>query len=622
MKLLPLLAACLATVWTGAGATRAAEQPARPNILWITCEDISPDLGCYGVEGAVTPNLDRLAAHGVRYSRAFALAGVCAVSRSCLFTGMYSSSLGSQGMRFRTRLPDHVLGYSEYLRRAGYYTTNNVKTDYNFAVPREAWDDCSRKAHWRGRKPGQPFMAVFNLTMTHESQIRCPPQRYKAHMARVPESLRHDPARVRVPPFHPDVAESRRNWATYHDLITGMDLQVADILKQLDEDGLADDTIVFFYSDHGAGMPRCKKWSYDSGTRVPLIVRFPKNFRRLAPSGPGTVSDRLVSFVDFAPSVLSLAGVEIPEHMQGEAFLGPQATKPRKYVYTIRDRMAERHEMVRGVRSHRYLYLRNYMPHLSRARFTTYTQQMPTTQAWQRLAAEGKLEGPAALFFEPRKPLEELYDCEADPDNLHNLAEDAQFEAVLREHRSAQVAWLRETRDLGFLPECDMLERSQGSTPREMGCDDARYPLEDIFAAASLVGRGQGALPQLLENMNHEDPAVRFWAVLGVAALGDDAGPAAEKLVDVLSDDSSPVVRLAAAEGLLRIGAEADVTPTALEGLKHESPWVRVRAGVVLDLMGERGRAALPAVREALKRKSQFGYENRLLGRLVSQWER
>jgi len=619
MKNLAATLPCLAALLFSPPAARAGDAPARPNVLWITCEDISPDLGCYGVEGAITPNLDKLAARGIRYTHAFALAGVCAVSRSCLATGMYSSSLGSQGMRFRTRLPEHVKCFPEHLRGAGYYTTNNVKTDYNFAVPPGAWDECSNKAHWRGRKAGQPFFAVFNFTMTHESQIRCPPERYEAHMRRVPEELRHDPAKVNVPPFHPDVPESRRNWATYHDLITGMDLKVADVLKQLDEDGLADETIVFFYSDHGAGMPRCKKWSYDSGTRVPLIIHFPEKFRQLAPGGPGTVSDRLVSFIDFGPSVLSLAGVPIPEHVQGRAFLGPQAAEPRQYVYTIRDRMAERHEMVRGVRSHKYLYLRNYMPHLTRARFCTYTQEMPTTRVWEQLAAEGELEGPPALFFEPRKPLEELYDCEADPHNIRNLAGDPQYETVLEEHRAAQVAWLRETRDLGFLPEYDMLQRAEGSTPYEMGRDDAKFPLERIFAAASLVGMGNGVLPQLLENLGGDDPAVRFWAVQGLAALGDGARPQADKLVAAMKNDPSPVVRLAAAEALLRIGAEADVMPAALEGMKHQSPWVRLRAGVVLDLMDEAARPALPAMREALKLKSQFGYENRLLSRLVKE---
>jgi len=602
-----------------AGSIHAAEPPSRPNLLWITCEDISPDLGCYGVEGAITPNLDRLAAEGVRYTHAFALAGVCAVSRSCLLTGMYSSSLGSQGMRSWTVLPEHIKGYPEYLRRAGYYTTNNVKTDYNFAVPPEAWDECSRKAHWRNREPGQPFMAVFNFTMTHESQIRCSQKRYEAHMRRVPKELRHDPAEVRVPPFHPDVPESRRDWARYHDLITGMDLQVADILGQLDEDGLADDTIVFFYSDHGAGMPRCKKWSYDSGTRVPLIIRFPKKFQHLAPSEPGTVSDRLVNFVDFAPSVLSLAGIDVPEHIQGRAFLGPQDTKPREYVYTIRDRMAERHEMVRGVRSKQYLYLRNYLPHLSRARFCTYTQQMPTTQVWERMAAEGKLEGPPTLFFEPTKPLEELYDCDADPHNIRNLAGDPKYEAVLREHRSAHIDWLHKTRDLGFLPEYEMLERVEGGTPFEMGRDAAKYPLEKVFAAASLVGSGTDAASQILANLGENDPAVRFWAVLGLTALGDDARPSAERLADTMNKDSSPVVRLIAAEGLLRIGTDADVMPVALEGLKHESPWIRLRAATVLDLMDEAARPAVPTMREALKKKSRFGYENRLLGRLVKE---
>ncbi|NQU23904.1 MAG: sulfatase-like hydrolase/transferase [Candidatus Nealsonbacteria bacterium] len=596
----------------------AADAPQRPNILWITCEDISPDLGCYGAAGAITPNLDRLAADGVRYDNAFALAGVCAVSRSSLITGMYSSTLGSQGMRSRTRLPEHVKCFSELLRDAGYYCTNRSKTDYNFPVPPNAWDKSSGKAHWRDRKPDQPFFAVFNFTMTHESQIRCPEARYQQHLTRVPQRLRHDPAKTAVPPFHPDTPEVRRDWARYHDLITGMDLKVADVLKQLDDDGLAEQTIVFFYSDHGAGMPRCKKWSYDSGTRVPLIVRFPKAFSHLSADKPGTATDRLVSFVDFAPTVLSLVGLPIPEHTQGRAFLGRQATPPREYVYTIRDRMAERHDMVRGVRSKRYLYLRNYMPHLAFARHCSYTEEMPTTQVWQRLAAAGKLTGPPSLWFRSRKPLEELYDVQADPHQLRDLAADPRYQAVLEEMRAAHLNWAAETRDLGLLPEFDMLARSEGTTPLEMGRDAQRYPRGRIYEAAALTGAGKEKLPQLVKLLSDKDPAIRYWAAVGLGALGEDARPAKADLVAALKDDS-PVVRLAATEALHRSQSGDDVLPSAIAALSHDSPWVRLRAATLIELLGDAARPALPAVKEALKKKSQFGYENRLLTRLAKE---
>ncbi|NQT53943.1 sulfatase, partial [bacterium] len=290
-------------------AARAAEPEApRPNILWLTCEDISPDLGCYGVDYARTPRLDALAKEGVRYTHAYGITGVCAPNRSCLVTGVYPSSLGSHGMRSATRLPARIKCFPEYLRRAGYYCTNNSKTDYNFPVPRTAWNESSRTAHWRRRKPGQPFFSVFNFTACHESQIRAPEKRYQANTRRLTPDQRHDPAKAPVPPFHPDTPEVRRDWARYHDNITALDYWVADRLKELADAGLADDTIVFFFSDHGAGMPGVKKWVWDAGLRVPFIVRFPAKRAPAAPGKPGTASDRLVSFVDFAPTVLSLAG--------------------------------------------------------------------------------------------------------------------------------------------------------------------------------------------------------------------------------------------------------------------------------------------------------------------------
>ncbi len=334
-----------------AAASFAAES--RPNILWITCEDMSPNMGCYGDTFAHTPNLDALAARGIRYTHAFSTSGVCAPSRSCLITGVYPSSLGTHFMRCRGELPEFIRCYSEYLRKAGYYCTNNSKTDYNFVHPRSAWDESSAKAHWRNRKPGQPFFAIFNNTDTHESKIRSRGAEFARLTARLKPEQRHDPAKVKLPPYHADTPEARRDWANDYDLITAMDIESGDLLKQLDEDGVAEDTIVFFYSDHGVGLQRSKRWLYDSGMRVPLIVHFPKKFQHLAPLPSGSVTDRLVSFVDFAPTLLSLAGVPTPMHMQGVAFLGPKAGPPREYVYGIRDRMDERHDIIRAVRDQR-----------------------------------------------------------------------------------------------------------------------------------------------------------------------------------------------------------------------------------------------------------------------------
>ena len=406
----------IAVILAPAAAWAAQEpSPDRPNILWITCEDISPNVGCYGDTYAVTPNIDRLASQGVRY-RTFATIGVCAPARSTIITGMYPPSIGSQHMRCEGQLPEGVRCFPEYLRNAGYYCTNNSKTDYNLTHPPETWDESSNKATFRGRADGQPFFAVFNFTTSHESQIRLPEKQYQQRVADFSAEELHDPDQAPLPPYHPDTPSVRRDWARYADMITYMDKQVGDLLEQLEADGLAEDTIVFFYSDHGAGMPRGKRWLYDSSTQVPFIVRVPEKYADLAPGPEGSSTDRLISFVDLAPTVLSLLGLEIPEYMQGSAFLGEQQEEPRQYIFGFRDRMDERYDLLRMVRDQRYKYIRNYLPQLPyfHHQFIGYMYEMPTMKDWQAMADAGTLTGPAAAFMTLSKPAEELYDTEAE----------------------------------------------------------------------------------------------------------------------------------------------------------------------------------------------------------------
>jgi N-sulfoglucosamine sulfohydrolase len=604
----------------GVAAAENAKPSDRPNVLWITCEDASPNLGCYGDEFAVTPSLDRLATEGVRYTNAFSVCGVCAVGRSSLITGMYPTSIGSHHMRCRTVLPDQIKCFSELLRGEGYYCTNNVKTDYNFDVSKNAWDESSRKAHWRKRADGQPFFAVFNFTVSHESQIRCSEKVYEERMSQCPPSWRHDPAKVTVPPYHPDTPEVRKDWARYYDMVSFMDLQAGAILQQLQEDGLAEETIVFFYSDHGAGMPRCKKWIYDGGSRVPLIVRFPEKYKSMSPASPGGTTDRLVSFVDFAPTVLSLVGTAIPRQMQGRAFLGTRAAPPRDNIYLARNRMAERYDIVRGVHNKRYLYIRNYMPHLTYSQHISYTYQMPTMQAWDKLHQQGQLTGPAALWFRPAKPLEELFDTLADPHQIHDLAHDPKYRSVLERMRNDHLQWIAETHDMGFLPEHDQALRSADSTPWELALDPKKYPQERILAAADLTGRGPDKLPQLIELLADDDAAVRYWACVGLEVLGPQAKSAEPLLIDALQDPS-PNVQIAAANALVSIGSSTDVMPILKESLKHPSEWVRLRALNLLDKMDGRAEAALPEIEAGQKLKSRFGYDHRAMTQLAEKFK-
>ncbi len=574
-----------ASIIGGAAFSFGAEPP-RPNILWITCEDTGPQIGAYGDRYATTPALDKLAASGIRYRYAWSNCPVCAPARTSIISGMYPNSTGSEHMRSLVSLPPGMKMYPQYLREAGYYATNNSKEDYNLDKPGQVWDDSSTKAHWRNRRPGQPFFSIFNFVSTHESQIRARPH-----------TLVHDPSKVRVPAFYPDTPEVRRDWAQYYDNITTMDGQAAGILRELESDGLAENTIVFFYGDHGPGMPRCKRWPYNSGLQVPMLVHFPDKFRHLAPRDytAGGVANRLISFVDLAPTVLSLAGIKPPRHMQGRAFLGSQVAPEPSYLFGLRGRMDERYDLVRSVRDRRHVYIRNFMPHRTYGEHIAYLYDMPTLQAWKKLNDEGRLRPPQSLFWQT-KPPEELYDLEADPDEVNNLARFPQHAAILDRFRRVQVDWMREVRDVGLLPEPEMHARSAGSTPYQMGHDEKRYPFERVrTAAAQASALSPDTTGQLVRGLADPDSGVRYWMASGLLMRGAPAvSQAAEGLRKAL-DDSSPSVRITAAEALGRYGGDADVTRSISVLLDFASvtahgPYLSLLALNSLDALGDKVR--------------------------------
>jgi uncharacterized sulfatase len=426
----------------------------RPNILWISIEDSSPDLGCYGDKYAVSPNIDKLASQGCRYTNCFTHAGVCAPSRSGIITGMYPCSIGTHFMRCKGVPPAHVKCFTEYLRAAGYYCTNDSKTDYNFDPPLTAWDDSRKDAHWRNRPTKDtPFFAVINLTQTHESQVRLPEGQLAARRKTLGPHELHDPAKAPLPPYYPDTPRVRRDMANLYDNITFTDKLIGEILKDLDDDGLSQSTIVFFWGDHGRGLPRHKRWIYDSGVHVPLVIRWPGKLQ------PGSTNDELVAFIDFAPTLLNLASVEIPKHLQGRAFLGENLSAKRQYVYAARDRMDEALDIIRGVRDKRYHYIRNYRPDLPYSQDIAYMNEMPTMQQWRRLAAAGELKGPSAIFFQKTKPVEELYDTQNDPHEINNLASDPKHAEILARLRAAHEKWRDDIGDLGLIPEAELNEQ-------------------------------------------------------------------------------------------------------------------------------------------------------------------
>ena len=578
----------------------------KPNILWITCEDISPYLGCYGDTYAITPNLDKLAGEGVLYTNAFATAPVCAPARSCLITGVYATSLGTQHLRSSIKLPKQIRCFPEYLRAAGYYCSNNYKKDYNF-TDINVWDESSKEAHWRKRKPGQPFFSVFNFTSTHQGQINGSDEEFFAkYRSQLKPEERHDPAKVSLPPYYPDTTIVRKIWARYYDLITFMDKQVGDLLGQLEKDGLADNTIVFFFSDHGLGIPRFKRTLYDSGLHVPLIIRFPARCQNLSPVKAGKKTDRLVSFLDFAPTVLSLAGLPIPKYMQGSPFLGDKRGTPRKYVFGASSRVDEAYELSRCVRDKRYKYIRNYIPHLPYVQPSEYPDRAEIMKELRRVAAEGKLLGPQKLFWQPTKPVEEFYDTLADPHEIHNLADSgsatgARHQLILERMRQVHRKWMAETYDTGLLPEAEMHIRAEGSTPYEIARQAAEYPQQRILAAAELASTGPERLAKLVELSKDSHSAVRYWAVIGLSALGAKAAPATEALTKTLIDEQ-PNVRFAAAGALCKLGLCEEALPVLAKGLEDECEPAVLYAAREIQGIGNEARPIIPQIRQAKAR--------------------
>ncbi len=454
----PLLAACCLPLPASSQKRTSPDKNLRPNILWISTEDFSPHLGCYGDNAARTPHLDRLASQGMRYTNVFTTAAISAPCRAGIITGMYQTSIGCMHMRttsyrrsvdnpvkFTAVPPHYVKAFTEYLRAAGYYCTNNSKTDYQFAtdpVPASIWDECNNKAHYKNRSDkNQPFFAVFNYIGTHESQ------NWDI------SNVQTDPSVVKVPPYYPDTEIIRRNLAKMYDNTARLDSFAGELLEELEREGLADNTIVFFWGDHGDGLPRAKRWLYDSGLKIPLLIRWPDHI------DAGTVNDRMISSIDFGPTLLSIAGVKVPAHMQGRAFLGEQSAPARKYVFAARDRVDESYDMIRSVRSRKYLYIRNYYPNEPFPIWVPYLNKMPIMQEVMRLDAEGRLNAPQKQWMADSRPPEELYDVKRDPLQLTNLAADPKYKKVMEQMRREHEHWTLSTGDLGHMNEPEMIEQ-------------------------------------------------------------------------------------------------------------------------------------------------------------------
>lgn len=521
----------------------SAESP-RPNILWITAEDHGPQLGCYGDQYATTPNLDALAKRGMLYRHAWSNAPVCAPARTTIISGMYPTATGGLHMRCMVPRPEEAKMYPEYLRESGYYCTNNSKTDYNLSGLSGIWDESSNQAHWRNRPAGKPFFSIFNLTMSHESQIRKRP-----HVAI------HDPAKVPLPAFYPDTPEVRQDRAQYYDKLTEVDSRTGEILAELMADGLAEDTIVFFYADHGPGLPRCKRTPLNGGLQVPMIVSFPEKWIHLAPKEYqiGGASERLVSFVDLAPTLLSLVGIAPPASMHGRAFAGGSQGDVAPYLFGFRGRMDERIDCVRSLSDGRFVYVRNFMPHLIYGQHVEFMFQTPTTQVWRKLFDEGKLP-PEQSFFWHEKPSEELYDLANDPDEIHNLAESPDQSERLATFRQALATHQASIHDVGLLPESEMHRLSGLQSPYDWARDSQQFPIDELLETANEASNRHHPLDEKWGGkLQHPFSGVRYWGITGLQIRGADKIKEHLPRLREILEDESPAVRCAAAEAVVTL---------------------------------------------------------------------
>ena len=549
------LAACQVT-------PEAPRQPVQPNILWIVSEDNSPWLGSYGDDLATTPRLDALAAEGIRYTRAYSNAAVCAPSRNALITGAYPIAFGTEHMRSGYKIPEEIRFYPSYLREAGYYTTNNSKKDYNTVDQPDAWDESSREASYRNRAEGQPFFHITNLSTTHESRL---------HYGSSAEN--HDPAEVQLAPYHPDTPEARNDYAVYYDRLEELDGQVGDILDQLDEDGLAESTIVFYYSDHGGAVAGTKRFLTEDGLHVPLFIRVPEGYRHLFDYDVTDTVNRVVSFVDLPPTLLRIAGISLPAHMVGSSVLHESENR---YVFAYGGRADERRNLVRSVSDGQYRLTRNYLPHRPYGRRLEFLWRAPRMQSWASEYEAGRLNAVQSAFFEPR-PDVELYDLRKDPHGVVNVAGQAGFSDKLDELSNALTRWQIEQRDASLVPEPMLLELDQKGVIRDyVESDD--YPVAEIIALAQAAGtRDTGMLDKFVEQLQSGHPVKSYWAANGLLLLGQSAHPALP-VIEIALDEVEPWTGVVLAELLIGLN-QVSTAARYLEGaLNSENLMVRLQA--------------------------------------------
>lgn len=550
---------------------------ARPNIVWILSEDNSIHyLDHFFKGGAKAPNIEALAAHGLTFDHAFSNAPVCSVARTTLATGCFGPRIGTQFHRTyqRAAMPEGLRMFSAYLREAGYYATNKSKKDYAAIEGEGVWDESSKKASWRNRSDkSQPFFHMQSHGESHEGSLHFNRDTYEK------EKTSHDPAAVILAPYHPDTPLFRYTHAHYLDRMQAIDRIVGETVANLEEDGLLEDTFVFYFGDHGGVLPRSKGYIYESGLHVPLVVRVPENFKHLVDGKNGDRVEGFVGFVDFGPTALNLAGVKVPMQVDGKPFLGSgvslEEVNARDEVFGHADRFDEKYDLIRSIRRGKYQYVRNFQPYLPDGLNNNYRYKCLAYQEWRELWKQGKLNGDAQQFYE-RKPIESLYDCEADPHQVKNLADDPKYNVVLLELRGRLQAMVRALPDLSFYPESHLVANAMSRA--------VAFGQEHKTEIASLADIADLALlpfskaeRHLRKAMDSDNAMHRYWAAMVCAAFGKSASSLVDDARPLLKDENR-TVRIRAAEFLGQIG-EINPQPILTEIVNStDDPIVAVEA--------------------------------------------
>lgn len=528
----------------------------RPNILWITIEDTSPQfIGCYGNKNASTPVIDKLAVEGIRFTNAFSTGTVCSPSRSAIITGVPTYKMGTGNHRSNYPIPDFIHGFPYFLKKQGYYTSNNVKTDYNIANEKafieEAWNECSNTASWIGRETNQPFFSVFNFAESHQSRTMSMSFDWyvKNVWNHLPESDRIADSAFEMPPFYNDTPEMRKQFARVYNSIKLTDNRIGALIKKLEKDNIRENTIIFFYADHGEGMPRGKTNGINLGYRVPFVIWFPEKYKHLSPWGKaGTVSSELLNFEDLAPTLISLTGGDAPDYMKGCVLLGEKCSKTRKHLLLSSDRADNGTDLMRTVTDGRFVYSRNFMPFMPEMRYIRYIEIADITRHMRADYKNNKLNALQKQLFKIR-PAEVLYDIENDIWETKNLADNPNYKGILNKMRKQLKTDILKARDIHFAPEYEIGLLSKSGTAYEYRLDKKNYAFKNIYHAASLSGfRGKETTQKQIKLLKSDDKIVRYWAIVGLMSQDTRfVNSYKTDLVNALDDNYSPVAITAAA---------------------------------------------------------------------------